>query len=133
MKASWYAEALYGALQGKSEHEGVKIFARFQEVIRTRGHHSFLRFIPQELGKIVAREESHRTITLVTADSKSSAKWIHAYDHYEKEQIFPTDALRKDAIDPSLVGGYQIRTKELFIDGSYKTPLIRLYRNITND
>lgn len=132
MKASWYAEALYGALEGKSESESNQVLARFRTVLASRGHSAFLRFIPQELGKIIEREKAHREVVLVTADSMSRTKWSHAYDHYEKEGVIPRDAVRRDVVDGSIVGGFQIRTKGILVDGSYKKSLVELYRRITN-
>lgn len=133
MKASWYAEALYGAICDKSDSDSKKIFARFREVILLRGHGALLRLIPNELEKIATREQSHREVVLVTADAKSRTKWAHAYDHYEKEGVVPKDATRHDVIDESIIGGYQIRTKDTIIDASYKKPLVELYRNIINN
>lgn len=132
MKASWYAEALYGALEGKSESDSSQVLARFRTVLVARGHSAFLRFIPQELGKIIEREKAHREVVLVTADDTSRTKWAHAYDHYEKEGAIPKGAVRRDIVDESIVGGFQIRTKDLLIDGSYKKSLVELYRRIIN-
>ncbi|MBI5400689.1 MAG: F0F1 ATP synthase subunit delta [Candidatus Yonathbacteria bacterium] len=132
MKASWYAEALYGAISGKSKNDSKKIFARFREVLAMRGHGALLRFIPHELEKIAENRKAHNEITLVTADSKSHAKWVHAYDHYEKEGVIPKGAIRRDVVDDSIIGGFQIRTRDMLIDGSYKKPLIELYRSIIN-
>ncbi len=132
MKASWYAEALYGALEGKSESDGSQVLARFRAVLAARGHSAVLRFIPQELGKIIEREKNKNEVILVTADSKSLSKWAHAYDHYEKEGIIPKRATRRDVIDESIVGGFQIRADDILIDGSYKKSLVELYRQIIN-
>ena len=132
MKASWYAEALYGALKGKDEEEGIRVFAHFREVLKSRGHSALLSFIPHELEKITERERAHHQVELVTADTESATKWAHAYDHYEQEGIIQKNATRRDVVDPSIVGGFQIRTKELLIDGSYKKPLVQLYKKITN-
>lgn len=132
MKASWYAEALAEALSGKSEKEAGAVVARFYEVIKAHGHTGLLPFIPAELGKIEAREKLHHEATLVTADIKSRTKWAHAYDHYEKEGLLPRDSKRHDVVDETIIGGYQIRTKDLLIDSSYKKSLIELYSNITN-
>lgn len=132
MKASWYAEALAEAISGKSEKEGKVLIERFYEVIKMHGHAGLLPLIPAELEKIEAREKTHREATLVTADTKSRTKWIHAYDHYEKEGLFPQDAARRDVVDETLIGGYQIRTKDLLIDSSYKKSLVELYSKITN-
>ena len=69
---------------------------------------------------------------LVKSYSKSHSKWSHAYYHYEKEGIIQKHATRRDVVDESIVGGFQIRTRDTLIDGSYKKSLIELYRNITN-
>lgn len=132
MKASWYAEALAGALVGKSEKEAEKVVARFFEVIKVHGHTGLLSFIPAELEKIEAREKAHLEATLVTADIKSRTKWIHAYDHYNKEGLLPLNAIRKEVVDETIIGGYQIRTRDLLVDSSYKRSLIELYQKITN-
>ncbi|KKU81619.1 MAG: hypothetical protein UY07_C0013G0008 [Parcubacteria group bacterium GW2011_GWA1_47_8] len=132
MKASWYAEALYEALEGKNESDSSRVLVRFREVVVARGHSAFLRFIPQELERIVARKKAHSEIIFVIADAKSLAKWAHAYDHYEKEGVLQKGAIRRDIVDESIVGGFQIRTKDTLIDGSYKKPLAELYRRITN-
>lgn len=135
MKASWYAEALYGALNGKhvnTESDSKKILTHFRKVLSERGHDRLLPFIAHELEKIMAREKDKNEVVLVTADNKSVGKWAHAYDHYEKEGIVPKGATRRDVVDESIVGGFQIRTKDTLIDGSYKKSLVELYRNITN-
>ena len=96
------------------------------------GHDRLLPFIASELEKIMAREKDRNEVVLVTADNKSASKWSHAYDHYEKEGIIPKGAERRDVVDETIVGGFQIRTKDTLIDGSYKKSLVELYRNITN-
>lgn len=133
MKASWYAEALYAALKGvKTESDSHKVFARFRKVLIARGHEKLLPFVAHELEKIMAREKVNNEAILVTADAKSVSKWAHAYDHYEKEGLVPKGSTRRDVVDESIVGGFQIRTKDTLIDGSYKKSLLELYRNITN-
>jgi len=135
MKASWYAEALYGALQSeqvKTESDSKKVFAQFRKVIAARGHNSLLPFVAHELEKIIIREKNKNEAVLVIADTKSINKWAHAYDHYEKEGIIPKGTIRRDVVDETIVGGFQIRTKDTLIDGSYKKSLAELYRKITN-
>ena len=143
MKASWYAEALYGALQNmsmakprasllESDSDSKKIFARFRKVVSARGHERLLPFVAHELEKIMSRERDRNEVLLVTADNKSVSKWAHAYDHYEKEGVIRKGATRRDVVDETIVGGFQIRTKDTLIDGSYKKSLVELYRNITN-
>lgn len=132
MKASWYAEALYDALEGKNEKETKGIVARFVKTMQARGHRGLLKHVPIELEKVFARRGKQSEVELVVSGEKGSDKWMHAYDHYKKEGLFPKDALRKDLVDKTLIGGFQIRTKNLLIDGSYKRSLIELYQNIVN-
>lgn len=132
MRASWYAEALYGALGGKSESDAKKIFTRFRKVVSARGHERLLPFVAHELEKIATREKAKNEVLLVTANDKSQSKWTHAYDHYEKEGVIPKHAARRNVVDETIVGGFQIRTKDTLIDGSYKKNLLELYRRITN-
>lgn len=135
MKASWYAEALYGALQGKdvkSESDSKKVLTRFRKVVSARGHERLLPFVARELEKIMSREKDKNEVLLVTADNKSVSKWSHAYDHYEREGTIRKGATRRDVVDETIVGGFQIRTKDTLIDGSYKKSLVELYRSITN-
>lgn len=133
MRASWYALALASALKGaKGEKEEKRIFARFREVIRARGHERLLSLVPRELEKIAQREREAQTATLVIADLKSKTKWSHACDHYEREGVLPVGATLVHRVDETIVGGFQIRTKDTLIDGSYKRALLDLYRNITS-
>ncbi len=131
MKAGWYAQALYDALRGKNENDAPKIMASFHEVIKAHGHTGLLGLIPAEFAKIYDREKAGKEIILVTCDEKSRTKWVHAYDHYESEGLLPKDATRRDIVDDTIIGGFQIRTKDLLVDGSYKRSLLELYQNIT--
>ncbi len=132
MKASWYAEALYEALKDKNEKEASTVSARFFEGIKARGHTGLLKLIPSELEKIEKREYSKNITYLITATSSSNAKWSHAYYHYEKEGIVPQNSVRHDVVDKTIIGGFQIRGKNILIDSSYKKALVDLYQNIIN-
>lgn len=134
MKASWYAEALVRALESaKGEKETRHIITRFHEIVKARGHEGLLKMIPRELDRIAERNASQSHVTLVTADAKSRTKWAHAYDHYEKEGIIPAGSIRNDVVDETIVGGFQIKSKDILIDASYKKSLVTLYRNIINN
>ncbi len=132
MKASWYAEALYEALKGKNEKEAGVVARLFFASVKARGHAGLLRLIPTELEKITKREYEKNVTYLVTATASSHAKWSHAYDHYEKEGIVSVDGVRRNIVDDTIIGGFQIRSKNILIDSSYKRSLVELYQNITN-
>lgn len=132
MKASWYAEALHRALKNKNKREYGDIIARFYVSVRSRGHAGLLKQVPAELEKIAERDRDRDEVSLVTANASSLAKWSHAYDHYEKEGMLSAGAVRRDIVDGTIIGGFQIRGKNIFIDGSYKRSLVELYKNIIN-
>ena len=131
MKALWYAEALYEALKGKNEKEAGVVSAHFHASIKVRGHAGLLKLIPAELSRIAERERAKNEVYLVTATASSHAKWSHAYDHYEKEGIVPVNSVRRDVVDETIIGGFQIRGKNILIDSSYKKALVDLYQKIT--
>lgn len=135
MKASWYAEALYSALQSssiKTESDASEVFIRFKKVLAARGHEKLFSLILIEFDKVIAREKAKNEIILVTTDKKNAGKWSHAYDHYEKEGVIPKGTTRRDIVDESIVGGFQIRAKDILVDGSYKKSLVELYRSVIN-
>lgn len=135
MKASWYAEALVSVLEKNekaSKKEITDIVARFHALVKARGHEALLKMIPRELARIAERRAEHSRVTLVTADTKSRSKWEHAYDHYVKEGILSGEHPKENLIDDSIIGGFQLKTKDTLIDGSYKKSLLELYRNITS-
>lgn len=130
MNATLYAEALYRALEGKNERVAEKIVSRLKEVLVMRGHTSLARRIALEFARTVARKEKEKTVTLITADEKSRKKWMHAYNHYEREGLLPKCAPREDVLDETIVSGFRIRTNTIEIDGSGRRILLDLYRNI---
>ena len=135
MKASWYAEALVAVLEKNekaSKKEITDIVARFHALVKARGHEALLKMIPRELARIAERQENDNRVTLVTADAKSRSKWEHAYDHYVKEGILSEEQPKEILVDESIIGGFQLKTKDTLIDGSYKKSLLELYRNITS-
>lgn len=135
MKASWYAEALVSLLEKNekaSKKEIADIVERFHALVRARGHQGLLKLIPRELARIAERRADDHRVALVTADTKGRTKWDHAYDHYVKEGVISGESPKQDIVDENIIGGFQIRTKDILIDGSYKTSLVNLYRNITS-
>ena len=135
MKASWYAEALVAALtaDGATNKKDIApVIKRFRALMAARGHEGLFKFIPRELERIAERQARDSRVTLITADAKSRSKWEHAYDHYVKEGVIPAEHHKEDLVDDSLIGGFQIRTKDTLIDGSYKKSLVDLYRSITS-
>lgn len=131
MKAVWYAEALHRALKGKNESDTGRIIARFSEVVSTRGHVGLLARIAEEFQTISHRAHAHQKVLVVTAHEKGRARGAFAYEHYHNEGTFPSDAISEEVVDASIVGGYQLRGKNMLVDQSYKRLLADLYKNIT--
>lgn len=131
MKAVWYAEALHRALKGKDETDTGRIIARFGEVVDARGHTGLLARIAHEFQAISRRAHTHQNVLVVTAREKDRSRGAFAFDHYHQAGTFPLDAVVEETIDETIVGGYQLRSKNVVIDQSYKRLLTDLYKNIT--
>lgn len=135
MKASSYAAALYRVIQDKkikNEVDTEKVLTRFFEVVNARGDEKLRSRILKKYVALVELADKNNEMVLVTPDSKSESKWSHAYDHFEKEGVIPEGAIKKTKIDETIIGGFQIRSKKILIDGSYKKSLIELYHNTVN-
>lgn len=135
MKASSYAVALYRVIQDKkikNEVDTEKVLARFFEVVSARGDEKLRSKILKKYVALVELADKNNEMVLVTPDSKSESKWSHAYDHFEKEGVIPEGAIKKTKVDETIIGGFQIRSKKILIDGSYKKSLIELYHNTVN-
>lgn len=135
MKASSYAAALYRVIQDKkikNEVDTEKVLARFFEVVNARGDEKLRSRILKKYVALVELADKNNEMILVTPDSKSEPKWSHAYDHFEKEGVIPEGAIKKTKVDETIIGGFQIRSKKILIDGSYKKSLIELYHNTVN-
>lgn len=131
MKAVWYAEALHRALKGKNESDAGRIIARFSDVVSARGHSGLLTRIAQEFQSIAHRAHAQQKVLVVTAHEKGRARGMFAYEHYRKEGVISPEAVSEEAVDDSIVGGYQLRGKHMLVDQSYKRLLADLYKNIT--
>lgn len=131
MKAQWYAEALHRALKGKDESDTRRIVAQFGEVVRARGHAGLFARIAREFQILARRARDAQKVLVVTANEKGRARGAFSYEHYEREGAFPPDTISEEIIDETIVGGYQLRGKNILIDQSYKRLLVNLYKNIT--
>ena len=131
MKAQWYAEALHRALKGKQESETGHIVARFSEVVSTRGHRGLIARIAEEFCTIAHRAHEDQKVLLVTAQNQGRARGVFAFEHYQKEGTISHGAIPEEVVDETIVGGYQLREKNILIDQSHKRSLVDLYKNIT--
>lgn len=131
MKAPWYAEALHRALKGKQESETGPIVARFSEIVSARGHRGLFARIAQDFRTISLRAHEDQKVLLVTAQEHGHARGAFAFEHYQKEGTISREAILEEVVDETIVGGYQLRGKNILIDQSHKRSLVDLYKNIT--
>lgn len=129
MRATTYAQALRELLAAapKSEHDG--LIERFAATVRRNGHAHLFPAIVRTLERLAQRHAREATLEIVTAEKIT---------HDEREKILaahsaPKDRVVAERVDPSLVGGYVLRSRSQRIDASYKRTLFELYQRIVNN
>jgi len=118
-----YAQALYAALEGKSESEQKKIVKRFAELLARHQQTGKARAIFAAYEKITLRKQGMRSVRLETASVAS--------DQLKKEirAALGKNLYIKEIINQDLIGGVKILVDdEILIDGSVKKQLESLFR-----
>lgn len=128
MRASTYAQALRESLDSAQKTEESGIVERFVAVVRRNGHTHLLPAIVRSLERITAKRRREVTLELITAVPLSSE---------ERDAILATHSAPKDRtivtrVDPTIVGGYILRSRSQRIDASHKHTLFTLYQRIVN-
>ncbi|MBI5912924.1 ATP synthase F1 subunit delta [Candidatus Azambacteria bacterium] len=132
-KHAIYAAALWGLVQGaESEKEEADIARAFAAYLHTRRLEGLVPKIQKELTNIEQKKKG-----IVAADVVSATALADA----EKEEVVRAIAalVKKDsanvdarfAVDDSLIGGLAVRTPEMIIDGTVRTKLEKLKKQLT--
>ena len=110
MLAQWYAQALYDSIRDVSGKDAEKIFARFLDIVKRRGHTRLLNrvalFAPR------ARREGfvEKRVTLTIASEKDADRFGKRTAEFAESE---TDGKRTTrlCVDGTIIGGYRLRTK----------------------
>ncbi len=128
--ATSYAKALLDlSVQATTETSETRLVERLIQVMKKHGHLKLLPAVLRSFEQLSHKKHTREHVEIVTA-------------HEHKETLARAREIAKDSfgtgitvthqIDPTLVGGYVVRTKTAQIDASYKTKLLRLYQELIN-
>lgn len=128
-----YAKSLYASLKETPRKEIGVVLRNFVEILKTKKDLKKLLFIEERFKKIVFEEKKETEAKIFTAMTVSSKI---------KDKIKKTaaDFLKKNPekiktifeIDKNLIGGFKIKSGDYLIDGSVKSILLKLRKNMIN-
>lgn len=127
-KAEHYAEALLELSRNRNAEE-IDILLEHLELLLKRKHltplfHKIMRSLE------TAQEKKRDRILIRTVKALSKEAREAILQKYFKD--LPHHEIHQE-IDETLIGGYQLETKDLRIDNSYKKSLLNLYKSMTTN
>lgn len=125
MKAELYAEALLELGRNKNTEE-IDILIEHLRALLQKKH--LMRLFPKILKSLETAQKKKRDYLLLkTAKPISSERAKEIVEKYFPHR-HPSSITH--VLDASLIGGYQLETKDLRIDESYKQSLLTLYKTL---
>lgn len=120
------ATALLLAEKGKQGEELDKVVARLLELLRQHNKQHLLPFVVAEVERQSTALRSSRTMLFVAAENDAATykKQVHVL---LQELAAPQEEDIATTVDPTLVGGFRLRSRGTEIDASYKRKLLSLY------
>jgi F0F1-type ATP synthase delta subunit len=132
MRAIHYAKVMYALTAGKPVAEQRDLVDQVIEAARERRNGHLLPKILRAYERIAAREEARGTIIVATADPITEARAMEIIRSDVTRQIIdPTHRRVVRTVDPTLVGGFVVRTRGWRVDASYRRALTDLYRRLS--
>lgn len=129
MKAATYAAALHRATEGRDGEVQDRLIANMLDLIRSRGHERLVPRIVHELARISGARSGARTVVVRVARASDRV-------HYGERIGDDIRALSAGAfqerlvVDPTAIGGYEVRSEGVALDRTYKRSLMALYRTL---
>jgi F0F1-type ATP synthase delta subunit len=128
MTTKEYAKAIYSIFEESPRADLGKDFVRYLE---RRGKLALLPTLIYELEKMVHNDARKKTCEVVVASESSlHSSELHAKSFLREHGGQTEGWTFEHRIDPSLIGGYIVRTPERELDMSDKGGLYRLYERL---
>ncbi len=124
-----YAQALYDLTKDKQLAEIKQITKRFVELLINNRDLSKAKEISNRFQKIWLREENIVEANIVSA-RKLDKDVIKSVSDYIKKTTKAKELIIKEDIDKNILGGVIIKYQDKIMDGSIKTKLIELKKEI---
>ena len=131
MKPEQYAEALYLAVEKKSETERDAVLEKLRAVLVEHRHVRLLPAIVREYEKLVRK----RSASVETTIRVARAGDRDAHLGRITEDVTTLDAVHLPehvVIDEQVIGGYEVRAHGKRIDRTYRRMLNNLYSNLVS-
>lgn len=129
MSAHHYADALFRAVQEKDEATIDAIILRLVRYMKERGHSALLPTVVREY-EILEKKREHEMVNTIRVkkfeDSNTYAELIQK----DIDTLGTPSLPRTVIVDETLVGGYEVRSKGMRIDRTYKRTLLTLYNTL---
>lgn len=122
-----YAQALYESFQDAGPKDHDKIIANFIEVLKSNGD---LPEYEKIIGAYEAYDREARGIKQVEMTTAHEIEANNAIVH-QLNEIVGKDIELKQKVDERLIGGVVVKVDDTLIDGSVKTQLSTLKKNLT--
>lgn len=115
MNANNYSYALKNSL--KQNENSKEVVINFLAVLEKRGSLKLIPRILKSLEKVLEKQFKNKTKLVLAKNNQAKPNNINLAENVLTE------------IDNSLIGGYKIEGDGYLIDESYKTKLLKIYRN----
>jgi len=124
MTAEAYAQALLSLTKEATNEEKERYVSRMFDVMKEKGHEALL---PRVLIKLEAAQASHTEELVAVARDTD-------FDYLKQDIQKACDTLGlkeyKEIVDPSLIGGYEVRSANRQINASWRYALYKIYQKV---
>jgi len=107
------------------------LLARLDEVLAAHGHTKLKPDILRELARIAQEAEERETPTVTVARDEHETSLSDRIAR--ARESLGASRPHRTSVDPRVIGGYRVEANHRQIDATYKTALLKLYRNITRN
>ena len=121
-----YTTAVLGALQSGLETEAA--LKGLKRILTAKGHGKLYPAILNSLCMKLEGQETQPVISVIVRSEDTLKKQKSAIDNELKKMKLDGEFVVR--VDPTITGGFIIRTKDTLLDASYKSKLLGIYRKL---
>lgn len=119
-----YAKAVAACIT--EGQDAKRVLASLESVLAHRGHQKLKGRILRTLARLLARSQGSEAALFVA--SEADAQKLKQEIAAASKTLEASDVV--EVIDPTIIGGFVLRTKTKQLDQSYKSALLKLYRSV---
>ena len=121
-----YATAIIASLDSGLDFD--RVFANLKKLLSQKGHERLYGAILRTTTKLLEQRDKSKAphVTVAKASVAKGSRVAEILKNLQAENLTP-----KVVVDETLIGGQVVRFAGVEVDESYKSALLKLYRNIT--